>query len=152
HFLRRFNRELNRDVRMICPETMATLYAYSWPGNVRELQSVLKQALLDATGSALLPTFLPDVLSSDNSDNAVGEAGADDYTLFQEFIHQRLKAGSIDLLAESQVELDRLLLPAVLRFTNGQQRRAAHILGIARQTLRQRLRGIGLNLTKHEEE
>jgi two-component system nitrogen regulation response regulator GlnG len=28
HFLRRFNRELNRDVRMICPEAMAKLCAY----------------------------------------------------------------------------------------------------------------------------
>jgi transcriptional regulator with GAF, ATPase, and Fis domain len=28
--------------------------SYSWPGNIRELQSVLKQALLQASGTVLL--------------------------------------------------------------------------------------------------
>ena len=35
------------------------LRRHSWPGNIRELQSVLKQALLQASGPSLLPAFLP---------------------------------------------------------------------------------------------
>ena len=59
HFLRRFSRELGRDVREVAPEALERLRAYSWPGNIRELQSVLKQALLQASGTVLLPAFLP---------------------------------------------------------------------------------------------
>src|SRR5207253_3990441 len=59
HYLRRFNRELNKDVHQVSPGAMDLLRRYSWPGNVRELQSVLKQALLVAAGSILVPDFLP---------------------------------------------------------------------------------------------
>ena len=44
--VRRFNRELGRDIAEVAPETLARLREHSWPGNVRELQSVLKEALL----------------------------------------------------------------------------------------------------------
>src|SRR5262249_49856077 len=59
HCLRRFSRELWREVREVAPEALERLRSYSWPGNVRELQSVLKQALLQARGTTLLPGFLP---------------------------------------------------------------------------------------------
>jgi two-component system, NtrC family, response regulator AtoC len=52
------------------------------------------------------------------------------------------------LNAEAQLELDRILLPAVLEFTDANQFQAAKILGLSRQTLRQRLRNIGRNVVK----
>src|SRR5205807_7135709 len=55
HYLRRFSRELGREVRDVAPEALERLRDYSWPGNIRELQSVLKQALLKASGPVLLP-------------------------------------------------------------------------------------------------
>ena len=62
HYLRRFSRELGREVREVAPEALERLRGYSWPGNIRELQSVLKQALLQASGPVLLPAFLPEPL------------------------------------------------------------------------------------------
>ena len=62
HYVRRFSRELGREVRQVAPETLERLCRYSWPGNIRELQSVLKQALLQASGTVLLPAFLPESL------------------------------------------------------------------------------------------
>ncbi|HTN77552.1 MAG TPA: sigma-54 dependent transcriptional regulator, partial [Pirellulaceae bacterium] len=53
HYVRRFSRELGREVASIAPEALARLSAYAWPGNIRELQSILKQALLQASGSVL---------------------------------------------------------------------------------------------------
>ena len=61
HYVRRFNRELGREVREVAPEAMEKLRGYSWPGNIRELQSVLKQALLRSTGPVLVPAFLPEL-------------------------------------------------------------------------------------------
>ena len=59
HFLRRFSRELGKDMYGIAPDAMEMLRRYSWPGNVRELQSVIQQALVQATGPILIPEFLP---------------------------------------------------------------------------------------------
>src|SRR5262249_52113763 len=62
YFVRRFSRELGREVSEVAPEALERLRHYPWAGNVRELQSVLKQALLRATGPVLLPAFLPENL------------------------------------------------------------------------------------------
>src|SRR5437773_2825450 len=62
HYVRRFSRELGREVTQLGPEALERLRSYSWPGNIRELQSVLKQALLKASGPVLLPAFLPEEL------------------------------------------------------------------------------------------
>ncbi len=61
HYLRRFNRELGREVQEVAPEALERLCRCSWPGNIRELQSALKQALLQASGPTLLTSFLPDL-------------------------------------------------------------------------------------------
>ena len=66
-------------------------------------------------------------------------------------IEQRLRDGSQDLDEEARRELDRLLLPLVLRSTGGNQFQAARILGIARRTLRLRLRELDLSVTKSVE-
>ncbi len=59
HYLRRFSRELGREVREIAPEALERLRGYSWPGNIRELQSVLKQALLRAAAPPCCPRSCP---------------------------------------------------------------------------------------------
>jgi nitrogen regulation protein NR(I) len=146
HYVRRFNRELGRDVREVSPEALALLAAYSWPGNVRELQSVLKQALLQASGSVLVPAFLPDLLTH-GRDDSTPLRDADGQLDFAAFIRQQLEAGSNELYGQSHEKLDRLLLPLVLEFTGGNQHQAARVLGIARQTLRQKLRDLGLSIS-----
>src|SRR5579862_5006899 len=60
YYLRRFSRDLGKDVREVAPETIARFRSYSWPGNVRQFQSVIKQALLRSTGTILIPAFLPE--------------------------------------------------------------------------------------------
>jgi two-component system nitrogen regulation response regulator GlnG len=145
HYLRRFSRELGREVRQVDPEAMERLGAYPWPGNIRELQSILKQALLQASGSVLLPAFLPDLSGSPPS---AGERTAPGTEVgLEAFIRQRLGPNAKDLYAETHREVDRLLLPAVLKYTGGNQHQAARLLGIARQTLRQKLRDLGLHVT-----
>jgi two-component system nitrogen regulation response regulator GlnG len=121
------------------------LRGYSWPGNIRELQSVLKQALLQASGAVLLPAFLPD-LGGVPDESGPPPATAPDLGL-EAFIRQRLVPEAHDLYAETHREVDRLLLPHVLEYTHGNQNQAARLLGIARQTLRQKLRDLGLHVT-----
>jgi two-component system nitrogen regulation response regulator GlnG len=64
------------------------------------------------------------------------------------FIDERLGQGTDDLYAQAHGALDRILLARVLEHTQGSQRQAARVLGIARKTLRLRLRQLGL-ITAH---
>ena len=63
------------------------------------------------------------------------------------FIDERLAPDVDDLYAATHREVDRVLLSRVLKFANGSQHQAARLLGIARQTLRQKLRDLGLHVT-----
>jgi two-component system nitrogen regulation response regulator GlnG len=150
HYVRRFSRELGREVCEVAPEALARLRKYSWPGNIRELQSVLKQALLRASGPVLLPTFLP-ILPSEASEVAsardpVSRPGPDESHELEAFITHRLSSECHNLYAEAHGHVDRILLARVLEFTGGNQHRAARLLGIARQTLRVKLRDLGLHV------
>jgi len=149
HFLRRFGRELGRDVRQAAPEAVERLRAYPWPGNIRELQSVLKQALLRAGGNVLLPTFLPESLrglAALPAARSGREPGVEEF-----LVRVRLGPDVRDLYAEAHRNLDRLLLPRVLEYTAGSQHQAALLLGIARQTLRLKLRDLGLSASRPAE-
>jgi two-component system nitrogen regulation response regulator GlnG len=145
HFVRRFSHELGREVQDVAPETLERLGNHSWPGNIRELQSILKQALLRASGTVLLPTFLPE-LSAGSSEAATETSPAADLGLAA-YISQRLGPDAQDLYADTHRQVDRFLLPRVMEYTHGNQNHAARLLGIARQTLRQKLRDLGLHVT-----
>jgi two-component system nitrogen regulation response regulator GlnG len=145
HYLRHFSRDLGREVREVAPEALECLRGYPWPGNIRELQSVLKQALLQASGTVLLPAFLPELLGGPGEASTAVPAGTD--LGLEAFIRQRLGVGTDDLYADTHRQVDRLLLPRVLEYTGGNQHQAARLLGIARQTLRVKLRELGLHVT-----
>jgi nitrogen regulation protein NR(I) len=151
HYLRRFNRELGREVREVAPEAMERLRRYPWPGNIRELQSVLKQALLQAGGTVLIPAFLPEALSSPGEPAVPPSPAVEEGFRIEPFIRQCLQAGTTDLYTAAHQQLDRILLPLVLEFTAGNQLQAARLLGVARQTLRVKLRELGLHVSRSVE-
>ncbi len=46
HFIKRFNRENNRDISCISEEAMRVLMEYHWPGNIRELENAIEHAFV----------------------------------------------------------------------------------------------------------
>src|SRR5262249_6333912 len=126
------------------PETLERLRASPWPGNVRELQSVIKQALLNASGTVLLPAFLPPLPGSGDESAAAAPRPAVD---LEGFIRRHLSPDATDLYGETHRFVDRLLLTIALEYTNGNHRDAARLLGISRQTMRTRFRTLGLQVT-----
>src|SRR5271166_6584460 len=104
--LRRFSSDLGREVCKVAPEALARLRAHSWPGNIRELQSVLKQALLQATGPILQPAFLPELPDSPGESVPPDRVGTD--SALEAFIRQRLAPDAGELYAETHCQLDRL--------------------------------------------
>jgi DNA-binding NtrC family response regulator len=150
HFVRRFSRELGREVQEVAPEALARLRTYSWPGNVRELQSVLKQALLRARGTTLLPASLPALPAEPGGSVPEFPSAGDDPNL-EAFVRLCLASDDGDRYAQAHLRLDRVLLTRVLEATGGNQQEAARRLGIARETLRRRLRELGLHITRRFE-
>jgi DNA-binding NtrC family response regulator len=147
HYIRRFSRELGREVREVAPDALERLRSYSWPGNIRELQSVLKQALLQACGTTLLLAFLPTLPGEPSGPLTASPSAGEDLKLGA-FIRQCLASDDGDQYAQAHRRLDRLFLARVLEATGGNQQEAARRLGISRQTLRRRLQELGLHLTR----
>jgi two-component system nitrogen regulation response regulator GlnG len=144
HFVKRFGQELDKPVREVDPTALETLRAYHWPGNVRELQSVLKQAILRMSGSALLTDFLPEQLRKGSSPESATSPLFD----WDEFVSSRIAGGSENLYAESLERMEREVIVRVLKHTDGNQLQAARILGITRGSLRNKIRALGITIAK----
>lgn len=82
YFLRRAKSDMNRpELSGIAPDALELLVDYDWPGNVRQLQSVVRQALLNTTGTVIgsdnLPGFIRNPrLEHDQFRNTSGAATA----------------------------------------------------------------------------
>ncbi len=147
HFAKRFGRELGKPETEVSPEALAALRAYPWPGNVRELQSVLKQSILQTSGSVLLPDFLPThvrkpvpVPGPNGEPTAVFD--------WDTFVSGRIAAGTEGLYAEGLERMEREVLIRVLKHTAGNQLQAARILGITRGSLRNKIRTLGISIAR----
>jgi two-component system nitrogen regulation response regulator GlnG len=147
YFLGRMNRELDRHVQDVSPEAMQLLRQHTWPGNVRELQSAVKYALIHAAGDTLTPECLPqhvrEAALAGSASAAAG--GACDVA---RLVRDLLKDRSGDIYYLVQAAVDRTVLAAVLEHVKGNQVEAAEILGISRNTLRSKLRSLGLVVEK----
>jgi DNA-binding NtrC family response regulator len=145
YFLFRLNRQLGTAVQSISSEALELLERHSWPGNVRELQSVLREALIVATGPTLLPEFLS--LSAPATAPAEAERAvavdapaANDWNSLSEALNEGLKAHQPELYRHLIQRFDALVLANVMRAVGGLQSRAAEVLGLSRPTLRAKLR------------
>jgi two-component system nitrogen regulation response regulator GlnG len=145
HFVRRYSRELGKDVRQTAPETLDIFLRYPWPGHLRELQSVIKQALLRATGPVLVPEFLPQFVLMPTQDFAASPTKSLDW---DQFIHRHLESGCNDLHARALETMERELVTRVLEHTAGNQLQAAKILGITRGSLRTKIRVLGIKIER----
>lgn len=150
HFLSRLPVELGKQhVEGIAPDAVSLLMNYPWPGNVREMLSVVRQALLNATGPVIVPDFLPEAVRTGVVKAAPlptnnHSPGSD----LKPFVEDRLRAGSTNLYAESLEAMERYLISRVLQETSGNQSKAAKILGITRGKIRDRVAAFNVVLNK----
>lgn len=150
HFLRRAGLELEKEVFDIANATMELLKSYPWPGNIRELQSVLKKAVLNASGPVLLPEFLPEPCRSAGLIETPAEnmSGVVPLDAWDRFVTAKLADGTDRLYDDTLERTERWLITRVLRHTSGNQVQAAALLGITRTTLRSKLTRLGISIEK----
>ncbi len=129
--------------KVLTPETMKVLRAYDWPGNVRELENAVQRAITLSPGDKIFPDALPPQIFKPGQGVALS---------FENFLEEKLadlvdrmgglEAGDIHSMVVQRVE--KPLITLVLKKTEGNQVRAASLLGINRNTLRKKIRELGI--------
>ena len=123
HFVKRFARQMNKDIQGISGAAMTCLRSYAWPGNVRELENAIERAVALERTPAVLPDSLPEAVRAAagvTSSTATAVQPAEERTL----------AGGFDL--EQHVQgIEREYIMEALRRSNGVKKNAAELLGLS---------------------
>jgi len=147
HFCARYAEELSNGPRYLVDATLERLTTYDWPGNVRELENSIKRALVLSSGDVLAPedfAFLAERTTR-------GESRAELGQLVRQEVEAALAAAEPEEIHRRILErAERPLLEAVLAHTEGNQIRAAALLGINRNTLRKKIVELGIPLPGRE--
>jgi Nif-specific regulatory protein len=130
HFLERYAREHNRDVKRISTPAIELMTEYHWPGNVRELENCIARAVLLTQDGVIREHHLPPTLQTGKSSGTT-------------------KSGS---LHDVMMAYEREILIEAMKNAGGNQSQAARALGTTPRILGYRLRRhdlhTGLSLVK----
>lgn len=161
HFLAEAEREgLPR--RTLSQSALSTLRDHSWPGNVRELENLIRRIVVMSAEDLISADAVQDVL-----DDSIGEpegggpsgisavdAGAHELdelvdahlaTYFANLGNELPPAGLYNRVLE---QIESPLIAHMLSAVGGNQVKAAEILGINRNTLRKKIRLLGIPIVK----
>ncbi len=122
HFLQHSRERLGKDVAGFAREALELLQRHPWPGNVRELENAVERAVVLCPENRIRPEDLPPTVR-DRSAAAIA-------------------AGGYPGLPLRDAEREHIL--ATLRESQGNQAKAAELLGIGRNTLWRKLKEYGL--------
>jgi two-component system nitrogen regulation response regulator GlnG len=136
HFLAKYGEQLKGRTLLLAKDAEPLLLAHPWPGNVRELQNVVQRALLKLAGSRVSAKDLVGLLPAASAQEK-GIGG-----LVESILDASEPDGGRYQAALAAVEAP--LIAAALTRTNGNQLRAAELLGMNRNTLRERMRALGM--------
>jgi formate hydrogenlyase transcriptional activator len=127
HFLiGKFTARIGKPIESVERETMDRLLAYPWPGNVRELENVLERAVILASGPVL--SIDPEVLSVSQP-----SVGARDDSRLEDVERSHIR----EVLDKSNWVIEG-------------ERGAAKVLGLHPNTLRSRMKRLGLVRVPHD--
>ena len=129
----------------ISPEALEELQSRRWYGNVREFRNVLESASVICRGDTIGPEHLPDPVPSLTHTGPASAQSPDDrlFNAVEAWTKIQLeKRGPAcgDLYERFLKAVEPRLIDAALKHVNGQRGEAAKILGIHRETLREKLR------------
>ncbi len=123
HFVNRFNKRYDKNVRGVDPKVMAFFKRYTWPGNVRELERTLEYAFVFVKGPIITTSHLPEIGESQGL-----EKTSEPQTKLNQF----------------HWEDEKISVQKALKKANGRREIAAHLLGISRTSLWRKMKTHGL--------
>jgi DNA-binding NtrC family response regulator len=118
HFRRQFNRKLKREIAGVSPDAMAVIMQHRWPGNVRELENCIERAFIVCHELQLQVRHLPPEVREPS----------------ENFLNMTVTGG----------DDERGRIEKVLDQTDWNIAKSARLLGIARNTLYQKMKAWGI--------
>jgi two-component system response regulator PilR (NtrC family) len=125
HFLKKYAKQMGKDVTSISPESLDLLKGYDWPGNVRVLENTIERALAMTSGPELR-VDLPEAAAKPRTSAAAASASAPGVML---------PPDGIDM-ERYVADIERSLLQSALRRSNGVQTKAADLLRLSYRSFR----------------
>lgn len=122
HFLARAAKKMNKTIEGISEAAAASLSAYDWPGNIRELHNVIERAVVLSMGPVIDAEDLPGI-SADRETNDIPIASVNKSSL---------------------ADMEKIHISAILQSEDWNMQKTADILGIHRNTLRQKIKDYSL--------
>ena len=123
-FFQRIRLKSGKKIKGISKEAMEVMLQYHWPGNVRELKSAFEYAFVTCDTSMIYPEHLPPSL--------INKQG---FFIDSDKFHERDEAKKKELIA-------------TLERANGNQSKAAEILGVSRVTVWNRMKRYNINFKR----
>ncbi len=148
HFVARYSPELADGKQVLAADTLATLERYPWPGNVRELENAIKRALVLSSSELLMPDDFGFLGARSNA--APADAAGSLESWVETEVAQALDAGGGQVYRDVIERIERPLIEAALTRTDGNQIKAAALLGINRNTLRKKIVELEISIPGRE--
>ncbi len=152
HFLRKAEDE-GLPAKTLDNESLETLRRHRWPGNVRELENLIRRLAVLHSGDsipamAITAELKEPVRALEEGGDAETLSGSVERYLTQYFLAQGDRLPPPGVYDRILAEVERPLLSICLAATRGNQIRAAQLLGLNRNTLRKKIRDLGLEVIK----
>ena len=137
------------------PEALDLLRHHRWPGNVRELENLIRRLAVLHSGDTIPASAVAAELkeparssSAEDGEEPVSLSAAVERHLSKYFASHGDRLPPPGLYDRVLQEIERPLLSICLAATRGNQIRAAHLLGLNRNTLRKKIRDLGLEVIR----
>lgn len=138
-FVNEFNTKFGKNIKGFSPEAVEIMNNYHWKGNVRELRNVIERVVLLETNDLITKESLS-FLKPPTTSVQLGGKQSIELADGQHFLQ-------ISRTGAPMANVMRDLIVQTLKITNGNQIKAAKILGISRAKLRYRIEQLGINIT-----
>lgn len=149
YFLKKYS-YIKSEVLQVDDRVLELFKKYNWPGNIRELENVIQYAIVHTSQNVItlddLPDKIRDMIPSQEEDSLNDRL----YELAKQLLEYSSISGSNNAYVEYMKIVEKPLILASMHLNNWNKSEASRVLGINRNTLRVRIKELGLNEEKEK--